>query len=385
MQKIILRADKVKPFLQGHPWVFSGAVAKIEQPGTVGLAEVCTPDGQTIGFGFSDPGSQLVCRIFHFGPKPETGFQPAYWTEKFRKAMALRTSALMPANTDSYRLIHAEGDAMPGIVADVYGGKVVVIHTLLDATGQWIDTWVRILQDLGFPHIYHRHGQDKQARWKTTDPPAQPMEIMEHGVRFWVDIVKGQKTGFFIDQRENRKFLGSFSKGKKVLNAFGFTGGFSMYALAAGAREVHTVDISEDACALARSNVLLNQFPEERHIVEAADCFKYLRTMATDFDLVILDPPAFAKSKQALDQAARGYKDINRVALQRMAPGSFLATFSCSQHMDAALFRKVLFSAALDAGKQVQVVHTFHQPFDHPVHLNHPEGEYLKGFLVHLL
>jgi 23S rRNA (cytosine1962-C5)-methyltransferase len=385
MQKIILRADKVKPFLQGHPWVFSGAVDRIEQPGSVGLAEVCTPDLQTLGFGFSDPGSQLVCRIFHFGPKPEAGFQHAYWAGKFQKAFRLRQSALMPAQTDSYRLLHAEGDTLPGIVADVYGGKVVVLHTLLDATGQWIDTWVRIVQEMGFPHVYHRHGQDKQARWKTPEPPAQPMEIREHGLRFWVHVEKGQKTGFFIDQRENRKFLGALSKGKKVLNAFGFTGGFSMYALAEGAREVYTVDISGEACALARANVQLNGFPEDRHYAVEADCFDYLRTMPTDFDLVILDPPAFAKSKQALDQAARGYKDINRVALQRMASGSLLATFSCSQHMDGALFRKVLFSAALDAGKQVQVVHTFHQPFDHPIHINHPEGEYLKGFLVHVL
>ncbi|HRH34379.1 MAG TPA: class I SAM-dependent methyltransferase, partial [Catalimonadaceae bacterium] len=201
-------------------------------------------------------------------------------------------------------------------------------------------------------------------------------------LKFLVDIEKGQKTGFFIDQRENRKLIGSLSRNKKVLNAFGFTGGFSIYALSGGASEVVTVDISKEACLQAIENASLNNFGTKKHKAIAVDCFDYLREMDLDFDLIILDPPAFAKNAHSVDKATKGYKDINLQAFKKSKPDGLIASFSCSQHIDRELFRKILMGAAQDSGRFVQILHSFDQPLDHPIAIGHPEGEYLKGFLM---
>ena len=351
MQQIRIKQDRVKPFLQKHSWVFSGALAAPVSR-SVGVAEVVSENGQVLGYGFSDPDSQIVCRLFHFGPKPESGFGLDYWRSKFASAFQLRKSLVIDAGTDSYRLLHAEGDFFPGLVIDIYGGNTAFIHTLIVATKQWIQTWQTLLEEMGIQFLYHKHGHDKDGKW-LKDKPTDELIAKENGLQFLVDVENGQKTGFFIDQRESRKLIGSISKGKKVLNAFSYTGGFSVYAVAGGASEVHSVDISKDACQMAEKNVQLN-FPKfKKHSAQTADCFEYLKEMDEDFDIVILDPPAFAKSKNAVDKAARGYKEINLSALRKMKSGSVLATFSCSQHIDKDLFQKIVFSAAVDAGKQV--------------------------------
>jgi len=381
MQQIQILQDRVKPFIQGHSWIFSGAVASQTNKESVGIAEVTDESGKVLGYGFTDPTSQIVCRLFHFGEKPEKGFGLPYWNKKFKQARKLREALVIDSQTDTYRLIHAEGDEFPGIIVDVYGGTTAIVHTLIDATGQWIDTWKKILLEQGYVHIYHKHSHEKAGKW-LTDHEGSEIEILEHGMKFFVDVEKGQKTGFFIDQRENRKLIGELSRNRKVLNAFGFTGGFSVYAIAGGAREVVSVDISKDACEMADRNVVLNALDVKKHSSVTADCFDYLKEMATDFDLIVLDPPAFAKNKASVDKATRGYKEINMTALKKIAPGGILATFSCSQHIDVSLFRKIVFGAAVDSGKKVRIIHQFHQPADHPTSIFHPEGEYLKGLLL---
>jgi len=381
MQQIIIQSSKTKPFVQRHSWVFSGAVERFSNQQSVGIAEVTDPSGLVLGYGFSDPQSQIVCRLFHFGPKPEGGFSLKYWTAKFQNAFQLRQTLLLRTGTDTYRLIHAEGDEFPGLIVDIYGGNTAIIHTLIDATGQWIETWVNILKSLGMTHFYHKHSFSKAGQW-IGESPGSEIVALEYGHKFLVDVEKGQKTGFFIDQRENRKEIGEISSGRKVLNAFGFSGGFSVHALAGRAREVVTVDISKEACQMADRNVALNQLSATAHKSVTADCFEYLKDMDSDFDVIILDPPAFSKSKSTVDKASRGYKEINLSALKKVAKGGFIATFSCSQHISADLFQKIVFGAAADAGRQVRIIKKFHQPVDHPISIFHPEGEYLKGLLL---
>lgn len=382
MNSLRLLKGKDRAVRQKHCWIFAGAIDRIENAASVGICRVESADGEVLGYGFTDPSSQIRCRMFHFGPAPEEGFRPAYWNLRFGTAMAARKRWIAMEKTDTFRLLHAEGDQMPGLIADVYGGRTVVLLTTLDATGQWISTWTDILHGMGFESVFHRHGTEKSGRWY--GPVPSRLQAREYGLLFDVDPEKGQKTGFFIDQRESRRRIGELSRGCKVLNAFGFSGGFSVHALAGGAREVLTVDISAGACLQAEENVRLNGF-ENRHRVLAADCFDYLRQMDNDFDLVILDPPAFAKSQNSVPQASRGYKDINLCALKAMKPGSLLATFSCSQHMPAELFRKVVLAAACDAGRTLCIREYFHQPHDHPVSLHHPESEYLKGLLLEVI
>lgn len=381
MHFILVDTVKLKPILQGHCWIFSGAIIHHSSPQTVGVVEIRTEGGDVIGYGFSDPESAIACRIFHFGTAPSGGFKLNYWKMKFQQAAQHRSDLFDPAKTNSYRLIHAEGDGLPGILVDVYGVNHAVLHTLIAATGQWAETWINILLEMGFTSIYHKHSHDKGGKW-IGEKPKGPILMLENGISFWVDIENGQKTGFFLDQRDNRQWIGGLSKGKKVLNAFGFTGGFSIYALLGGASSVTSVDISAEASAMVKKNTELNQIEENRHQILTADCFDYLRTMETDFDLIILDPPAFAKKAQSIDQAARGYKDINLQAMKKIKSGGWLASFSCSQHMSRTLFQKVLAGAAADSGKFVQIIGEFGQPADHPVAVGHPEGHYLKGFLM---
>ena len=384
MNRITLRTDRLKPFLQRHSWVFSGAVASITHKDSVGIAQVEDEHRRLIGFGFTDPQSQIVCRIFHFGPGPEDGFGPGYWASRFQNALHLRQQTALQPGTNSYRLLHAEGDLLPGLVVDVYGGKTAVLHTLMDATRQWCTTWNSILQNLGYEAIYHKHDHEKAGRWLSPKSD-EPVLALENGLRFEIDIEKGQKTGFFIDQRDNRAAIGALSKGKKVLNAFGFTGGFSVYALAGGAKEVITADISAEACKMAHKNVLINGLDESKHTTLAVDCFDYLKTMPDDFDLIVLDPPAFTKSKATVEKATRGYKEINLSALRKIKAGGLLATFSCSQHIDAALFQKIVFGAVADSGRTAQIIRHFYQPACHPVNICHPESEYLKGLLLYVI
>lgn len=381
MNQIVLKPNREKPILNKHCWIFSGSVQEVKQPDSVGIAEVCDASGQILGYGFSDPGSQILCRMFHFGAAPSTGFGPDYWRQKFHSAYRLRQELVLNQDTNACRLIHAEGDFFPGLVVDAYGPLTAVVHTLIRATHQWITTWVNLLKEWGFRHIFHKKGHEEKGQW-IGESPSEPIRMLEHGLLFETDVESGQKTGFFLDQRENRRIVGQLSKGRKVLNAFSFSGGFSVFAIRGGAVRVDSVDISGKAIESANQNVRLN-FPDfQAHNGIKADCFEFLKSMDDDYGLIVLDPPAFAKSKAHVEKAARGYKEINLTALKKIKAGGLLATFSCSQHIDRQLFQQIVFSAAVDSGRQVRILQLLDQPADHPVNIFHPESAYLKGLLL---
>jgi 23S rRNA (cytosine1962-C5)-methyltransferase len=285
-------------------------------------------------------------------------------------------------------LLHAEGDFLPGIIADVYA-NVVVLQILIRGIEQRKELILEAFKRNGFPTIYLKTKSSSQnieeissqSGWLSGSGEGKVI-TKENGLLFNVDFIEGQKTGFFIDQRDNRQLLKTLSNGKKVLNTFCYTGGFSVYALAGGATEVHSVDISTEAVKLSEENVLLN-FPNAAHKGFAIDCFDYLKDMPeNEYDLIVLDPPAFAKNARAIDNASRGYKQINMRAFKKIKPGGILFTFSCSQNISKDLFQKIIFGAAADVGRNVRIIHQLHQPADHPVNIYHPEGEYLKGLAL---
>jgi 23S rRNA (cytosine1962-C5)-methyltransferase len=369
MPQLILKPGRSKPVLQRHAWIFQGSVERNTHPQTVGITEVQDEHGNILGYGFTDPGSPLTCRIFHFGTIDIPSFGPGYWKDRFERAFQYRKTFLDFNQTDTFRLIHAEGDEMPGLIVDIYGGNIAVLQTTMDATAQWHQTWKKILNDLGFPFVYHKPAGQKTGKWLGENPGPR-ITAKENGLLFEVDAESGQKTGFFIDQRDNRQIIKTLSGKKKVLNAFSFSGGFSVYAISGGAKEVVSIDISKEACRLSEINVALN-FPDfPSHQALAVDCFDYLRTMPGNFDLIILDPPAFAK------------KEINLHAFKKIQSGGLLATFSCSQHISSDLFRKIVFAAAADAGRKARIIRFLTQSADHPINLFQPESEYLKGLLI---
>lgn len=383
-----LKPGREKSVVNRHPWIFSGGVAHAANAKEGDIVEVQTTKKEALGYGFYSIESQISCRMFDWGKQPKDFEQEAYWMEKLQQAYALRKQLVITDTTNSYRLVHAEGDFLPGLIADVYK-DVLVVQFLIEGIYQRKDLFIRCFEQLGFTTIYQRSSgssrnqQDVKAEegWIKGKSDAT-IEILENGQKFKVNVVEGQKTGFFLDQRDNRQLIKSVSAGKTVLNAFSYTGGFSVYAAAGGAKEVHSLDISAEAVTLSEENVTSN-YPTVLHKGIAKDCFAYLREMPADFyDLIILDPPAFAKNKGSVDRAARGYKDINLVAIKKIKPGGLLATFSCSQHISKDLFQKIVFGAAADAGRNVQIIHQLHQPADHPVNIFHPEGEYLKGLMV---
>lgn len=387
--QLILKSGRDRSVANRHPWVFSGAIKTYPDAENGDVVAVVTNNGQLLGYGFYSPKSQITCRIFHFGEAPATGFDAAFWKGKIERALKLRKQLINPQTTTCYRLLHAEGDFLPGIIADVYG-PVVVAQVLIKGTEHIYPMLEAALLAAGFQHIYLKQKENSgfleavqlPKGWRTAPCP-MPVRVQEHGLQFDIDVETGQKTGFFIDQRENRLLTQQFSAGKKVLNAFSYTGGFSLYALAGGAREVHSVDISKDAIARANELVELN-FPGANHLGVAADCFDYLKQTEEVYDLIVLDPPAFAKSAKAVNNAARGYKELNMVAMKKIAPGGLLFTYSCSQNITPDLFRKIVFGAAVDAGREVRILRQLSQADDHPINIYHPEGEYLKGLMLYV-
>lgn len=382
MERLFLRKDKCKPILQKHPWIFAGAVQHRPANPQAEIVEISAGENQPVlAYGFYEHSAQLICKIFHFGVMPEEGFQTSYWKQKLTNARKCRETVMDFRQTDTWRLCHAEADGIPGLIADVYAGNCISFQTTCQATLSLLPMWIEVFHQLGYPFLFHRHGKEAKGKW-IGQPPSLPLQCKENGLLFPADPATGQKTGFFIDQRDNRDIIRSLSKGHKVLNAFSYSGGFSVYAISGGASQVVSVDISKEACRLADAAVQLN-FPEyKQHQSMAADCFDYLRQMPEDFDFIILDPPAFAKNRASTDQAARGYKEINLQAIRRIKAGGLLATFSCSQHISRELFQKILFAAALDSGRNLRILRFLHQPPDHPVSIFHPEGEYLKGVLA---
>ena len=388
MKEIILKSGRERSLLNRHPWVFSGAVKVMPNAVSGEIVKVKTNSNELLGYGFFSPLSQITCRVFEF-TQDETDINEAYWLNKIQKAYDLRKVIIDPTQTTIYRLLHAEGDFFPGVIVDVYA-DVAVVQLLVQGTEIIRDTICKGLYDCGIKHIYLKTKSSSQnlesvvASGWVGEPKQMPIHAIENGIKFLIDVEKGQKTGFFVDQRENRKIVGEFSKGKKVLNTFSYSGGFSLYALEAGATLVHSVDSSKDAIDMCIQNVKENGYNDTKHLGIAEDVFEYMKKNEVDYDIIILDPPAFAKSAKAVNNAARGYKNLNLVALQQIKPGGLLFTFSCSQHIDKDLFRKIVFGAAADAGRNVRVLRQLSQSEDHPINIFHPEGEYLKGLLLYV-
>jgi len=387
--KIKIKKGKEKAFINRHPWVFSGAIQSLEDPQNGEIVEVIDYKENILGYGFYSYKSQISCRIFHFTKERVTNFPDSFFKEKIIKAANLRDKFIDKRKTNCYRLIHAEGDLFPGLIIDIYN-ESAVIQTLIKGTELLLDIIVDSLYDLGFKNVYAKNSsvnpieEVSQRDYTIAGKIDSNLLVMENSLLFAVDIKEGQKTGFFIDQRKNRELIKQISKEKTVLNAFCYTGGFSVYAIAGGARSVHSVDISQSAIAMTEKNVSENFKGLKNHIAIKEDCFNYLRDMDEIYDLIILDPPAFVKSATNIEKGAKGYKDINLNALRKIKKDSFLATFSCSQHISSELFQKIVFSAAADSGRNVQIISHLSQPEDHPINIYHPEGEYLKGLLLHV-
>ena len=391
-----LRRGKEESLLRRHPWVFSGAIERITE-GSSPLAEgdivdVITKQGEFIARGHYQIGS-IAVRVLTFEDEEIT---PEWWNERIANARKLREAMGLIDNpsTTCYRLVHGEGDLLPGLVVDIYERTAVVqCHSVgMYLSRQSIAEAIRVAYGEAIEAIYDKSSQtlpfkadlgaiDGYLWGRSAEPNAV---VLENGLKFKVNWEEGQKTGFFIDQRVNRDLVRQYSKGRKVLNTFCYTGGFSVAALAGGAREVVSIDLSERAVKLADENVRLNFGDEANHEAIACNAVEYLKDIDDSYDIIILDPPAFAKHHKVLGNALQGYKKINARALQKIRPGGILFTFSCSQAVSRELFRTTIFTAAAIAGRKVRIIGQLTQPADHPINIYHPEGEYLKGLVVYV-
>ncbi len=390
MAKIILHKGKEKSLLRFHPWIFSGAIHSIEEGLEEGdFVDVFSKDGQFIARGYYQIGS-IAVRIFTF---EDQAIDKIFWKQKIQSAKRLRESCinLNQGHTNTYRLIHGEGDGIPGLIVDIYN-QVAIIQCHTVGIYRLRELFAELLVELYQGEITTVY--DKSEKTIPYNAPItvrnayligekpESNVVKEQGISFLVDWEKGQKTGFFLDQRINRALLQSYAKDKNVLNLCCYTGGFSLYAMAGGAKCVHSVDSSGRAIEMTNKNVALNFPNDDRHEAFDVDIFKYLDQVDQQYDLIILDPPAFAKHKKVLKNALQGYRNINAKTLSRMPSGSILFTFSCSQVVSNEQFRTTLFSAAIQAGKKVRILHQLHQSPDHPIDIFHPEGEYLKGLVL---
>ena len=388
---IFLKRNKDKPVRQRHPWIFSGAIARVEgAPAPGQIIDIRANDGRWLARAEFNPRSQIRARAFCWDE--QAAVDAAFWRERLSAAIARREAIL--GNVQARRLVFAESDGIPGLIVDAYGDHLV-IQTLTAGAEARKTMTVRQLSDLLTPAsiierddpMRRKEGLPPASGALFGQPPAAPIVITENGHRFLVDLGSGQKTGFYLDQAANRATLAPHCAGKEVLNAFSYTGAFAVYALAADAKHVINLDASADALALADANLRLNGFSPDRWQNIEANVFKQLRhwrDQGRQFDLIILDPPKFATSRGNLQRAARGYKDINWLAMRLLRPGGLLGAFSCSGLVSADLFQKILFGAALDAGREARIIGHFHQSPDHPVLLTFPEGAYLKGLLLHV-
>jgi 23S rRNA (cytosine1962-C5)-methyltransferase len=388
--QIILKPGKEGPVLRFHPWIFSGAIDKtVGKPAEGDIVECFSSAGTYLATGHCMPGS-LAVKLFTF-KKQEISRE--FWKFKIKEIWQVRKSIGLTDNsaTNAYRLIHNEGDSMPGLIVDVYG-SMAVLQAHSTGMHDIKQTLAEAIVDASEGKITSVYDKSADAIKKMTSRVVEDgflvgntgeCEVLEHGCRFYVNAVTGQKTGFFLDQRENRELLSQYAKDKHVLNMFGYTGGFSVYAAKAGAKIVHTVDSSASAVAIADRNMKLNGFdaPEYACIVE--DARKYIETMEFgQYDLIVLDPPAYAKNVASRNQALTGYRTINARALAKIKSGGILFTFSCSQVVDRQMFTSAVTAAAVDAGRQVRIIQHLSQPPDHPVNIFHQEGEYLKGLVL---
>ncbi len=389
MRNIYLRRGKAESLRRFHPWVFSGAIAssdgKLKEGETV---RVISNDGEIMGYGHYQIGS-IAVRMLTFENEE---INDAFWQQRLSEAFSLRSALQLTGREDNtiYRLVHGEGDRLPGLVIDVYGKTAVmqahsvgmhvcretIADALIAASNGLIEN-VYYKSETTLPFKADLHQENGFLRGHDDGNIA-----LENGLKFHIDWLRGQKTGFFVDQRENRSLLEHYAKGRNVLNMFCYTGGFSVYALRGNAKLVHSVDSSSKAIDLTRANAELNFPNDSRHEAFAEDAFKFLEQAGSNYDLIVLDPPAFAKHKDALRNALKGYTRLNAIAFKKIRKGGIVFTFSCSQAVNKDQFRLAVFTAAAQSGRHVRILHQLHQPADHPINIYHPEGEYLKGLVL---
>jgi len=384
---IRLKKDKEKAALNFHPWVFSGAIESVSKdlkPGQTVRVE--SFGGIFLGWGHYDPKSQIRIRLFSFSEE-QTDLSSGFWKERFETVFQRKKDLIDPVKTNAFRFLNSEGDGCPGFIVDCYAKSAVV---LFRTPGAKLHKQIlfSFLEEKGFETILEKREKSDNSDemvseyWKGSD---HTTVFSENGHSFTADLESGQKTGFFLDQKENRFLLGGYSRNKTVLNTFGYSGAFSIYALSNEAKVVHTLDISKSAIELCEKNLSLNFKPDvlSRHKSIVADSFEYLKSMDSDFyDLIVLDPPAFTKSAATVPKATRGYKEINLKAISKIKKGGLIFTFSCSQHISPDLFQKIVFGAAKDAKRNVKVLYKMTQSPDHGFSIYHPEGEYLKGLVI---
>lgn len=390
-KKVYLKAGKEESLKRFHPWVFSGAISRMEgEPEEGEIVDVYTSKKEFIACGHYQIGS-IAVRVLSF---VQEEINHEFWKRRLTVALDLRRSLGLVDNplNNTYRLVHGEGDNLPGLIIDIYDRTAVMqahsagMHVYRMEIAEALS---EVMQGM-VENIYYK--SETTLPFKADLGPengfikgGSPENIaMEYGLKFHVDWLKGQKTGFFVDQRENRHLLERYAKGRNVLNMFCYTGGFSFYAMRGEANLVHSVDSSAKAIDLTNMNVELNFPNDNRHQAFAEDAFKFLDRMGDQYDLIILDPPAFAKHRDALRNALRGYSKLNAKAFEKIKPGGILFTFSCSQVVDKKDFRNAVFTAAAQSGRSVRILHQLTQPGDHPVNIYHPEGEYLKGLVLYV-
>ncbi len=389
--QVILKKGREKSVLNKHPWIFSGAISRLEgNPQNGDVVDVWNSRARFVARGIYNEKSQIRVRLLTWNPNDP--IDESFWRRRISRAVAGRLALKQNPDTDSYRVVYSEADGVPGFIADVYGPWLVVQFMSLAAERHRriiINTLLDLIEPQG---IYERSDSDsreKEGLVPVTGPvwgelPPDLIEIVENQHAFMVDVKLGHKTGFYLDQRQNRQELTKYFAGKEVLNAFAYTGGFSVYAAHAGATRIVNVDTSERALQIAENNMLRNGFTGREDVYAVADVFDVLRSYISagwKFDVVILDPPKFSNSKRQVEKATHGYKDINMLAMRLLKRGGILATFSCSGTVSRDLFQKVLFGASVDAGRTVQIIEQLSQSSDHPILLTCPETEYLKGFV----
>lgn len=386
---LFLRRGKSESLKRFHPWVFSGAIAGANGKLNEGdVVRIVSNENELMGYGHYQIGS-IAVRMLTF---KEEKIDHAFWVTRLSEALRLRKALQLTGRADNniYRLVHGEGDRLPGLVIDVYGKTAVmqahsvgmhmsreqIADALIEASEGLIEN-VYYKSETTLPFKADLHQENGFLRGHDEGNVA-----VENGLKFHIDWLRGQKTGFFVDQRENRSLLEHYAKGRNVLNMFCYTGGFSVYAMRGGANLVHSVDSSAKAIDLTRANAEMNFPGDARHEAFAEDAFKFLEQAGSNYDLIVLDPPAFAKHKDALPRALKGYTRLNAIAFRKIKPGGIVFTFSCSQAVNKDQFRLAVFTAAVQSGRHVRILHQLHQPADHPINIYHPEGEYLKGLVL---
>jgi 23S rRNA (cytosine1962-C5)-methyltransferase len=390
MQRIFLKNGREAPVLRGHPWIFSGAIEKVEgDDQDVSVADIFDSNKNWIAGGFSNVKSQIRVRVVTW--KKES-IDRAFFSRRLSQALSARERYLS-ATTNAYRLINGEGDFLPGLIVDRYddflvcqfftAGMEMFKADIVEALNELVD--VKGISERSEGKVRAEEGLEPAVGGLAGEIPPDTISILENGNKFVVDIKRGQKTGFFLDQRDNRAFLSTLARGQRMLNCFSYSGAFSVYGFDGGAQSVITLDSSRPALELAERNLALNGFDRAEGELLKGDAFTYLKESDSNFDLIVLDPPSLAPRRSDINAATGAYKFLNLHALKRLEPGGILLTFSCSQHLTADLFQKVVFGAAVDAGRKVTILRKLGHPMDHPVSLHHPEGEYLKGLALRVL